>query len=42
MLSILLVQAEGAQDLATMAGAPPVIEQREEQHDPLAMPDVDR
>ncbi|KAJ8551372.1 hypothetical protein K7X08_000742 [Anisodus acutangulus] len=35
-------QAEGAQDLATMTGAPPVIEQREEQHDPLAMPDVDR
>ncbi|KAJ8543799.1 hypothetical protein K7X08_025417 [Anisodus acutangulus] len=35
-------QAEGAQDLATMTAAPPVIEQREEQHDPLAMPDVDR
>ncbi|XP_009615947.1 polyadenylate-binding protein RBP47B' [Nicotiana tabacum] len=35
-------QAEGAQDLATMTGATPVIEQREEQHDPLAMPDVDR
>ncbi|CAN4121006.1 unnamed protein product [Withania somnifera] len=35
-------QAEGAQDLATMTGAPPVIEQREEQHDPLSVPDVDR
>ncbi|XP_006361746.1 polyadenylate-binding protein RBP47B' isoform X1 [Solanum tuberosum] len=36
-------QAEGAQDLASMTGAPPVIEQqREEQHDPLAVPDVDR
>ncbi|KAM3398502.1 polyadenylate-binding protein RBP47B' isoform X1 [Capsicum galapagoense] len=35
-------QAEGAQDLAAMTGVPPVSEQREEQHDPLAVPDVDR
>ncbi|PHU03273.1 Polyadenylate-binding protein RBP47B' [Capsicum chinense] len=31
-----------AQDLAAMTGVPPVSEQREEQHDPLAVPDVDR
>lgn len=35
-------QMEGAQDIATMPGAPPPVEHREEVYDPLATPDVDK
>ncbi|KAA8549742.1 hypothetical protein F0562_001240 [Nyssa sinensis] len=34
--------AEGAQEMANMAGVVPVVEQREELYDPLATPDVDK
>ncbi|XP_038699095.1 polyadenylate-binding protein RBP47B' isoform X2 [Tripterygium wilfordii] len=35
-------QVEGVQDMTAMAGALPVVEQREESYDPLATPDVDK
>ncbi|XP_028126419.1 polyadenylate-binding protein RBP47B'-like [Camellia sinensis] len=34
-------QVEGSQEMASMAGAVPAVEQREE-YDPLATPDVDK
>ncbi|KAI8000985.1 Polyadenylate-binding protein RBP47B' [Camellia lanceoleosa] len=34
-------QVEGSQEMASMAGAVPAVEQRDE-YDPLAMPDVDK
>lgn len=37
-----LIQAEGVQDMAAMAGAVSAVEQRDELYDPLATPDVDR
>lgn len=36
------LQVEGVQDIASMAGAVPAVEQREELYDPLATPDVDK
>lgn len=35
-------QAEGVQEMATMVGAVPAVEQKEELFDPLAPPDVDK
>lgn len=41
-LDHLILQVEGVQDMAAMAGSGSAVELREELEDPLATPDVDK